>query len=374
MTIGGSALLGLGARRAAAVLAIACSLAGPAHAQSLYEQANRGAVAMVIAPDSTSVRIAQDLADVLDDGATRRLLPIVGRGAFHNLVDLKLLRGVDMGIIRMDVLEAARGPSPYAGMADSLTYVARLFREELHVLVPAAIGDIAELNGKRVSFAATAMPIGPKVFDLLNIKVETSSDDPGTALHKLRTGQLDAVVLMGGKPVPLAGDLRPDDRLRFLSVPFTKDMASVYLPAWLTAEDYPQLVTTDSPVNTIAVDAVLFVAPLQAKSDRFRNVANLVEAFFTQFPRLQEPGRHSKWQEVDISADLPGWRRFAPAEAWLQRNAVASSAPLGEEELREVFTRFLEERSRLMGSRGMSAAEKAQLFDLFLQWQKSQGR
>lgn len=46
-----------------------------------------------------SVRIAEDLADIVDDGATRRVLPVVGKGSLQNVTDLRLLRGVDMAIL-----------------------------------------------------------------------------------------------------------------------------------------------------------------------------------------------------------------------------------------------------------------------------------
>ena len=55
-----------------------------------------------------SVRIAEDLANVIDDGSTRRVLPIIGKGALQNITDLKLLRGVDMAILQSDVLDYAR--------------------------------------------------------------------------------------------------------------------------------------------------------------------------------------------------------------------------------------------------------------------------
>jgi TRAP-type uncharacterized transport system substrate-binding protein len=260
-------------------------------------------------------------------------------------------------------------------MLESLTYIAKLYNEELHVLASAAIRNIAELEGKRVNFVGTATPIGPAVFELLKIEVESTADDAVTALQKLKNGQIAALVYIGGKPISLFGSLRPQEGLHLLSIPFTtKMMPSTYLPARLTAEDYPDLVAADAPVDTVAVGTVLFAAPLQPKSDRYRNVANFVDAFFTQLPRLQEAGHHAKWQDMNLAATVPGWKRFPAAETWLQRNAVASSAPLSEQELRETFARFLDERSRLSGGRAMTDTEKKEMFNLFQQWLKSQPR
>jgi hypothetical protein len=59
---------------------------------------NRGVVELETTRTAgISVRIAEDLANVIDDGATRRVLPVVGKGALENLTDLKLLRGIDIG-------------------------------------------------------------------------------------------------------------------------------------------------------------------------------------------------------------------------------------------------------------------------------------
>ena len=359
----------------ATALAISWCVSGVAEAQTLVERTNRGVVKLITGPDATSVQMAQELANVLDDGATRRVLPVVGRGFLQNLIDLKLLRGIDVGVIRADVLEDARKQAPYLGMLESLTYIAKLYSEELHVLARAAVRNITDLEGRRVGFVGTATPIGPAVFELLEIKVEPSSDDAATALQKLKNGQIAAVVYVGGKPVSSFGSFGRQEGLHFLSIPLTaKMMDSTYLPARLTAEDYPDLVAANAPVDTVAVSTILFAAPLQPKSDRYRNVANFVEAFFTQFPRLQEAGHHAKWQEVNLAAAVPGWKRFPAAESWLQRTEVASSAALSEQELREAFARFLDERSRLSGAGGMTAAQKDEMFNLFQQWLKSQTR
>ena len=87
------------------------------------------------------------------------------------------------------------------------------------------------------------------------------------------------------------------------------------MPTRLTADDYPGLVAYNQPVDTVAVGAVLAAANLQPLSERYRNVVNFVDAFFTGFQSLLTPGHHPKWREVNIAAELPGWRRFPPAAA-----------------------------------------------------------
>src|SRR5579875_3874063 len=94
---------------AAAALFLSSGLAAGAAAESLSGRANRGLVEIMTGGgDGSSIRMVQDLASVLDDGAARRLLPVVGRGAVQNLIDLRALRRVDIAIVQTDALDAAK--------------------------------------------------------------------------------------------------------------------------------------------------------------------------------------------------------------------------------------------------------------------------
>src|SRR5437868_14216376 len=67
---------------------------------------NRGVVELETAGTAgISVRIGEELANLIDDGATRRLVPVVGKGALQNLIDIKYLRGIDIEILPVDVLD-----------------------------------------------------------------------------------------------------------------------------------------------------------------------------------------------------------------------------------------------------------------------------
>lgn len=54
--------------------------------------------------DGTGIRIASDLARVLDSGAELRIIPIAGKGSIQNINDLLTLRAVDIAIVQSDVL------------------------------------------------------------------------------------------------------------------------------------------------------------------------------------------------------------------------------------------------------------------------------
>jgi TRAP transporter TAXI family solute receptor len=361
-------------RREAALLALALLLASPlpaAAAESPVDRANRGLVEVVTGSAfGASARMGEDLAAVLDDGATRRVLPVIGKGSLQNLVDLRGLRGADLAIVQTDALDYAKTQRLYPGIESSVTYIAKLYNEEFHLLARGGIKSVGDLAGKKVSIGlpgdGTALT-ATRLFDLLKLKVQPVAFDPALALDKLRSGEIDAMAYVSAKPAPLFQTLQPRDGLHFVAIPLGKEVASAYLPARLIDDDYPGLVTAQAPVDTVAVGTVLLAANLAPGSERYRNVANFVDAFFTQFPKLLESARHPKWNEVNLAAELPGWRRFGPADSWIKRNGGAP-AMVSEEQLHGIFDKFLDERSKSAGQT-MTSAQKNELFDQFKRWQ-----
>ena len=338
---------------------------------------NRGVVELETARVAgISVRIAEDLANVIDDGATRRVLPVVGKGALQNLTDLKLLRGIDMAILQVDVLDYARQQNLLPGLEYWATYITKLYNEEFHLLARQDIKSVSDLANQKVNVdlrgAGTAITAA-RLFDLLKIPVTTINDDQEVALDKLRKGEIAALAFVAGKPAPIFRDLNANDGLHFLAIPLNPTVTATYVPTRLTAADYPGFVPQDQTVDTVAVGAVLLAANLQVGSERYRNLVNFVDAFFTGFQSLLDPGHHPKWREVNITAELPGWRRFPPAEQWLQRNTQVAAAP-NLQDLRSIFSRFIDERQQASGGAPLTPEQKSELFGQFELWQKGQVR
>ena len=337
--------------------------------------ANRGVVEIETSGGSgISVRIVEDLANMIDDGATRRVLPVVGKGALQNLTDLRYLRGIDMAILPTDLLDYAKEQQLPPELTASLTYVTKLHSEELHVLTRAETKDIRDLANQQVNLdlrgSATAVTAA-RVFNLLKVPITPIYDSPEIALEKLQKGEIGAVAFVAGKAAPLFRSLRSSADFHFVDIPLTNATSNSYIPTRLTAADYPGLILPDRPIDTLAVSNVLAVAELRQIPERYRNVANFVEVLFTGFQSLLSPGHHPKWEEVNIAAELPGWRRYAPADQWLQRNMQIAKAP-NPEALRAMFSRFVDERRSAIGGAAMSSQDKDALFQQFQSWQRTQ--
>jgi TRAP transporter TAXI family solute receptor len=366
------------AGRGAVALALVALLLsfGTARADWLANRVNRGVVELETGTaNGLSPRMAADIADLLDDGATRRVVPVIGEGSLQNLFDLEALHGIDIAIVQTDVLDYAR-QQHLVPAVDRLTYIAKLYNEEFHLLAGPDIKTIRDLAGKKVNFGGQGGGTGitaARIFAALGIMVTPTNDLTSRALVQLEGGKIAALAFVSAKPAPIFRDISRSAGLHFLSIPAQPALLSTYAPTRLTARDYPLLIAPDQPVDTVAVGTVLLAANLGVGTPRYLNLVNFVNAFFTQFQSLLGPGYQPKWHEVNLAADLPGWTRFPPAQQWLMRNAPASVAKTAlPQNIEVMFERFLDERLRASGTQ-MSPEEKAALFAQFRRWQASQG-
>src|SRR5437773_1845921 len=153
----------------------AVKLASAAPVDQAAASINRGVVELETSGAAgISVRIAEDLANIIDDGATRRVLPVVGKGSLQNIADLKLLRGIDLAILQTDVLDYTKQANYFPGIEVWVTYIAKLYNEEFHLLARRDIRSVADLANQKVNVdlrgAGTAITAG-RLFDLLKIAV-----------------------------------------------------------------------------------------------------------------------------------------------------------------------------------------------------------
>jgi TRAP transporter TAXI family solute receptor len=326
--------------------------------------------------NGTYLSIAYDLSAVLDDGDDFRILPIMGKGGAQNLRDVRFLKGVDLGITQSTILNTFRRTKEIGPIDDTITYVAKLFNEEMHLVVRAdsGIASMAQLDGKKVNFSDVGSGTqfsAREVFGRLGVKPVEVNLGQADAFERLKAGELAATVLIAGKPSGAMAKLKSADGFRLLPVPFAKPLQADYLPATFTSQDYPDLIEPGGAVETVAVGAVLIAYNWPRDSDRYRRIEKFVEHFFPRLAEFRKPPRHPKWAETNLAATLPGWTRFPAAEEWLQRNSAVAQS--GNRQQREQFERFLETRPQA-SSTSLAPSDRERLFQEFLKWSGTRER
>jgi len=322
---------------------------------------------MAGSPSGTDLTIVQDLASVLDDGDKLRILPMVGKGPEQNIKDVMFLRGVDMGVTQANLLKHFDKTGELgSNLKGKIAYIAKLFNEELHILVREEINDIRELNGKYVNFGAEgsgAEITGRLIFETLGVDTQEVHLNDADAIEKLKSGEIDATIAVTGKPAPVLASLKDTKGLKLLQVPYAKGLEDEYYPATLSHEDYPALVPQGERVDTVSVCAVLVSFNWAGDSARYAKIAKFVDRFFANFDRFLATPRHPKWREVNFAATLEGWKRSQLAQTWIDRAKQATDTAS-----RSHFDAFIAQASGREAP--ISEAERAELFRAFLQWNK----
>src|SRR6266550_4030367 len=175
---------------------------------------NEGTVTVITAPagGATSV-FGSDMARVLDDDATVRVLPVLGKGPVRNVVDVLYLKSIDMGIVTTDVPEFYKLQYKIPDITSKLRYIAKLYHNELHVIARTSIKSIFDLEGKKIVAPTDVGYYAGKVFQLARNLIKNE-----------------------------------DRALHLVPIPFDRRLWDFYLPTTLSGEDYPNLL---SPGETI---------------------------------------------------------------------------------------------------------------------------
>lgn len=288
------------------------------------EQINENTIAIISgspSADDTYWQIANDLVAALNDSDRLRILPVGGIGGPQNIRDVRYLRGIDIGLTQLSVLNNFRSAYQKLGKQDDkLVYIAKLFNEEVHLMAGGDITSVEQLAGRKVNIGDVRSGTSHTmrdVFRRLGIKIEEVNLTQLEAFEKLKNGDIAAMAYVAGKSARLIANLRFERGVHFIEVPYSAEIATEYLPADLTHEDYPDLIPSGKAIQTIADEVILIGYDWPKNSDRFRRAQRFVEAFFPKIDDLRRPPFHPKWREVDLAVRVKGWRRFEPAQTWL---------------------------------------------------------
>jgi TRAP-type uncharacterized transport system substrate-binding protein len=328
-------------------------------------------------PEGGNLPLVSEIARVLAGGQETgpkgelalRVLPIVGRGGVHDIQDVLALPGVDMTITHEHLLTRLQESKELGDLKSKLVYITKLFNEEFHLIAREDIRQISDLAGKPVNFGEHGggiENIARDLFRTLGVAVSQVHLGLDEAVEEMRQGRIAATAVLASKPATIVEHVTRRGGFRLVQIPFPAQ-ATLYLPAALHHEDYPSLVPAGERVETIALGTVLIAYNWPEKSGRYQLLGNFVEAFFSRLSEFQAARRHPRWQEVNIAAVLPDWRRFKPADRWLEtwQARQAGTASTGSVPQSDRPGRMLPEGRD---------PETERLFEEFLQWREQRGK
>jgi TRAP transporter TAXI family solute receptor len=329
-------------------------------------------------PNGTYLRAAYDMTAVLDDEKenTLRVLAVIGKGGGQNLRDVRFLKGVDLGITQSVLLNRFKRTNEIGPVDDKFVYIAKLFNEEMHLIVRAesGIASIEQLAGKTVNFSdiGSGTQLSTReIFERLKIPAKEVNMGQADAFEALRKGEIAASILIAGKPTGSTRTIRSADGFRLLPVAYAKPLQDYFYPAVLTHEDYPTLIEPGQQIDTIAVGAVLFAYNWPKGSERYRRIETFVNAFFPKLAEFQKKPRHPKWMEANLAATLPGWNRHEAAEEWLQKHRPTVQTQPASPTERAQFNDFVAARQ---AASAFAPEDREKLFQEFLKWKTARER
>ena len=244
--------------------------------------------------EGTYFKIAQDIKRV----AEKEGIPIevIQTGGSFDNINLLGTGKVDLAIMQLDVLrfvtevlfkETGRNVLKEAKVA------LNLYLEEIHIITKdPEIRTVRELQGKRVA-------VGPEksgsaltaevLLAGLGVTVTPVFDLPETAVKKLDRGEIDALIFIGGAPVPAFRNL--DRSFRFVALPAGTGLEQIYPKKKIAKSVYAWA----DEVDTHAVPSVVMTRN-RTDENYVAGLQRLVLVILTQKEHLDASG-HPKWKD-----------------------------------------------------------------------------
>ena len=265
--------------------------------------------------DGSYFQIAQDIKNVASkDGIDLQVMPTKG-----SLENLELLGSgkVDLAIVQLDALRFISDVIKQdlgLDLFDKIKVVLNLYPEEIHILTNKKdIQTFYNLEGKRVSVGppggGTAVTAAV-LFNVYDIKATVSEEPFEEAVKKMEQGSLDAVIFVGGAPVPFIGKLT--GKFSFVRLPSNPVLEQIYLRTSLGKQLYGW---AGADTETYAVPAAMM--GLDKRDEKYvTQVQQLVLTILNNREFLEAKG-HPKWKSSIIRTYFP-YRGYEPTNQMIQ--------------------------------------------------------
>ena len=244
--------------------------------------------------EGTYYKIAQDIKQI----AEKEGIPVevIQTGGSFDNINLLGAGKVDLAIMQLDVLRFVTEimlKETGLNVLKEAKVALNLYLEEIHIIAKnPEIRTVQQLQGKRVA-------VGPEksgsaltsevLLTGFGVKIEPVFDLPEGAVKKLSQGEIDALIFIGGAPVPAFQKL--DKSFHFVALPADSGLEQIYPKKKIAKSVYPWA----DEVDTHAVPSVIMTRN-RAENDYISTVQRLVLLILTQKEQLDATG-HPKWKD-----------------------------------------------------------------------------
>jgi len=265
--------------------------------------------------DGSYFQIAQDIKNVAGkDNIDIQVMPT--KGSIEN-IQLLGAGKVDLAIVQLDALrfvsDVLKKQKDF-DLFDSIKVILNLYPEEIHVLSNKNdIQTFYQLEGKRISVGtegggtAITAAVLLSVYDL---NATVSFDTFDDAMKKMEQGNLDAVMFVGGAPVPFIGKL--DSKVHFVRLPANPALEEIYIRTTLGKLQYSW---AEGETETYGVPASIMTVD-KRDANYAAEMQKLVLAILNSADDLRVNG-HPKWKSSIIQTYFP-YRGYEPTNQVIQ--------------------------------------------------------
>ena len=347
--------------------------------EEIKQRVNAGAVTLITGglehASNTYAALARDMVAVLDEPNNLRVLPMMGHGAVRNIEDMLYLRGVDIGMVRSDIIKHLELEGNLVSAQRRLRYILKLYDEPFHVIARKEFTEFAALRDQAVGTGpqnSGADLSGRTFLRVLNMDTQIVNGTWPEAVEQLKSGALAAIIYPTRARSKFIRRLSEDPSLHLLSVPdIGTDALDIYTSVELTNEDYPGFIGKEETRSTLQVAAILTTFNWRPDGGpRYQRVTNFITKLFTKMDELRAPSRHSVWRKLKLVEDVKGWERYAPAQKLIDSApqatlAVGGPVSSGTPSL-EDFKRFM---NYMRTEGGKPNASEQEFFDAYIKYQ-----